>query len=614
MRNGLFRLTGLLLASTCGWACSDSSATPQDTDNNLTGWHAGWKAYQAEHLKAEQAYVDGNAEQRAAFDSTAVGFTGFPYVIFQLLGELGFDAELTGLWGRIGLLPDGLAPESVPKTDPKLPLGLGYSTVKNPRTGLRSSNLSCGTCHIGKVDLGDGHFRYLYGAPNTQINVTDYLGTINAVADAFGADPEGYGQKIADLIKTKQASDFYPETVGDFDEEKQILSDPAGVATLLGLIVRSIKFNTQLRETTVNREGGAYKAHGLDFDAVTRGNSDAFGLTTMLFMSSDYAQLVFDPEKALAWPGTDAGISAAIQGYLQARSTAPALPVNYMPENSSATDIMSVWRQADQKVTHWSGDMKAGIFASAAGSYAVTGGSIAAMDHPAVARSYAFIEALPAPVYPFDVDVARATRGEALFQKACASCHEADKVDVMDAGTDMSRSNAFNDFTLLRFDADLSVSSCFSDPACKLDTTALADFAGRYTCSGETCEMQTPVTTRNALVDNRGKGYKSTILDGIWARAPYLHNGSVPTLYHLLRPAKRPGKFCQGRADYDQAMVGFGWDLKGDGCPANSLVYTVVNAADAARVGYIKSNLGHTYGEDLTDDEVEDLLAFLKTL
>ena len=54
-------------------------------------------------------------------------------------------------------------------------------------------------------------------------------------------------------------------------------------------------------------------------------------------------------------------------------------------------------------------------------------------------------------------------------------------------------------------------------------------------------------------------GYKADMLHGIWAQAPYLHNGSVPTLGQLLCPATRPPRFLRGNLYYDEALVGFEW-------------------------------------------------------
>ena len=54
-------------------------------------------------------------------------------------------------------------------------------------------------------------------------------------------------------------------------------------------------------------------------------------------------------------------------------------------------------------------------------------------------------------------------------------------------------------------------------------------------------------------------GSQADLLHGAWARAPYLHNGSVPTLMHMLCPQTRPTVFNRGDIYYDQDMVGFEW-------------------------------------------------------
>ena len=116
--------------------------------------------------------------------------------------------------------------------------------------------------------------------------------------------------------------------------------------------------------------------------------------------------------------------------------------------------------------------------------------------------------------------------------------------------------------------------------------------------------------------------YKGRSLNGIWATAPYLHNGSVPTLYDLLLPKKRaddpadgeyrPDSFMVGSREFDPVKVGFrsegyeGFEFK------------------AFRVGDMNS--GHEYGAGrtpqmdgtqlpaLTSDQRWDLLEYIKTL
>lgn len=86
--------------------------------------------------------------------------------------------------------------------------------------------------------------------------------------------------------------------------------------------------------------------------------------------------------------------------------------------------------------------------------------------------------------------------------------------------------------------------------------------------------------------------YKARPLDGIWATAPYLHNGSVPTLYHLLLPAKdRPKRFWLGSREYDPKAVGYVWAAKPEG---RAFDYVAVGANGKAVDG--NSNAGHEYG------------------
>lgn len=99
--------------------------------------------------------------------------------------------------------------------------------------------------------------------------------------------------------------------------------------------------------------------------------------------------------------------------------------------------------------------------------------------------------------------------------------------------------------------------------------------------------------------------YKARPLEGIWATAPYLHNGSVPTLYDLLLPVeKRPETFLTGTRVYDPQKAGF---VTASGAAGNSFTFDVRRAGN--------SNKGHVYGVGrLTETERLQLLEYLKTL
>ena len=102
--------------------------------------------------------------------------------------------------------------------------------------------------------------------------------------------------------------------------------------------------------------------------------------------------------------------------------------------------------------------------------------------------------------------------------------------------------------------------------------------------------------------------YKAGPLNGIWATAPYLHNGSVPTLMDLLLPAvQRPTTFSVGGIEFDPVRVGFK-SGPGDG----PFVFNV-KAADGTLIPG-NSNAGHEYGTGLTSDERAALLEYLKSL
>jgi len=126
-------------------------------------------------------------------------------------------------------------------------------------------------------------------------------------------------------------------------------------------------------------------------------------------------------------------------------------------------------------------------------------------------------------------------------------------------------------------------------------------------------------------------GYKAGMLHGIWARAPYLHNGSVPTLMHMLCPQTRPTVFNRGDVYYDQDMVGFEWVVT----PKQRYSQHDVMQVKKYYTGdFGRANHGHTFGSGLCPDtsdldairdreeitkriaasEVGSLLEYLKTL
>jgi hypothetical protein len=206
---------------------------------------------------------------------------------------------------------------------------------------------------------------------------------------------------------------------------------------------------------------------------------------------------------------------------------------------------------------------------------------------------HAFVLGVKSPGYPFTVDGKSAARGEVLFRENCARCH----------GTYGKEWTYPNKVVPLK---DLGTDPVLAE--------ALA--------AREVEEFNSSWLSREVGPDgkpyqlNARRGYQAPPLDGVWATAPYFHNASVPTLYHVLNSSARPKAFTRSygtaEADYDPVRVGVKFSPV-DRPPDPKLPYAERrDVYDTTRRG--QGNGGHTYGDDLTEAERADLIEYLKTL
>ena len=199
----------------------------------------------------------------------------------------------------------------------------------------------------------------------------------------------------------------------------------------------------------------------------------------------------------------------------------------------------------------------------------------------------AYLRSLTPPKYPFSVDTARAERGRAVFEKTCSKCHGA-------YGADESYPNVV-----------VPLEKIGTDPA---------------RAKGLTPRMVAHYNSTWLGAEHPGTeevvGYQAPPLDGVWATAPYLHNGSVPTVYHLLNSSERPDRFRRppttGFEHYDTERLGWRFEKVEAGADAKLPRTEAIEIFDASRYGL--SNRGHTFGDRLTDDERRDVIEYLKTL
>ena len=247
-----------------------------------------------------------------------------------------------------------------------------------------------------------------------------------------------------------------------------------------------------------------------------------------------------------------------------------------LDETIGNSDMMSIWnmKSRDGMALHWDGlstSLRDVVISSALGD----GATPRSIDVASLDRIEEWILSRPAPAYPFPIDDRLAALGEPIFTRMCAECHApggkrtGTVVPVGEIGTDRHRLDMWTREAGETYNA-------FGD--------------------GYPWDM-----TRF----RKTNGYVAVPLDGLWLRAPYLHNGSVPYLGEILeRPENRTPVFYRGYDVYDPARVGF-----------------VASGPEAERAGSRydirqpgNSNAGHIYGTDLSADDKRALIEYLKTL
>ena len=192
------------------------------------------------------------------------------------------------------------------------------------------------------------------------------------------------------------------------------------------------------------------------------------------------------------------------------------------------------------------------------------------------------MKTIEAPKYPFSTDANLVAAGKKVFENNCAKCH----------GTYGSTS------TYPNYLIDLQ--------SIKTDAT-LANLYKTYPEYNTWYNKSWFNKGKYAAQLNPQNGYIAPPLDGVWATAPYLHNGSVPNIEDLLNSAQRPAVWRYTKtdnSDYDEAKMG--WKYTAPTKKADLQTY------DTSLLGY--SNSGHYYGDSLTNEERKAVLEYLKTL
>jgi len=203
---------------------------------------------------------------------------------------------------------------------------------------------------------------------------------------------------------------------------------------------------------------------------------------------------------------------------------------------------------------------------------------------PNFVHIYQYIEELESPKYPYAIDTVLADRGKGLFEKTCTECHGTyghggefpnHVVSIDEIGTDDRR---FRAIYKERREAG---------------NKGWLQYDGEHPLDVETI------------------GYLAQPLTGIWASAPYFHNGSVPTLWHVMNPTQRPKVWHRTEDGYDQQKVGLEVEIF-DTVPSSLSSRQRRRYYDTTHVG--NGAGGHTFPEVLSADEKLAVIEYLKTL
>lgn len=198
---------------------------------------------------------------------------------------------------------------------------------------------------------------------------------------------------------------------------------------------------------------------------------------------------------------------------------------------------------------------------------------------------YAWLESLEAPKYPFAIDQTLAKRGEVVFNQNCAECH----------GTYGPQGNYPNKI--------VSIEELGTDPVRLGALSPQHREAYGQSWFGHFGE-------RDVVADPGG--YVAPPLDGIWASGPYFHNGSVPTLWHVLHSGERPKVWSRSEDGYDRQRVGLEISELSEVPKGLKSGAQRRQFFDTSRNG--KSAAGHTFPDALDEAEKSAVLEYLKTL
>ncbi len=471
-----------------------------------------------------------------------MGTEVFPEPVLRAFIKVYPDLFPTSDLSHLGLIPD---PEF------GWPVGFSRKTAVKHLGNLPAVGINCASCHVSQITSIDHHAPIRILGTTSDFDVEAFFGSILA-ATFKTTDPAQMKKFLAVYVDAKPA---VFDAAWARQEEKIVATmknDPLGAKEIAPGELHIIPA-ADLQPPFDRNTDLASRAH-----AILR-----------LFHNIRAVLHVPDQPPEKLPPASGPGRNDAF-GLLSAA-------LLNSPQSYAPIKFGLVWNVEKRPWVHWDANTRSPIarnLLASLGLGAPLYGHRADLNFVDVKRQTDLTEKIRPPRYPFAIDEQAAKGGERLFATNCASCHTGPENDqrlhvVTEVGTDPLRANLFNQ--------------------------RQADGFNRFLA---TLELKGYEPSKEPGVRTTGKYFAPT-LNGVWARSPYLHNGSVRTISDLLTaPNERPKSFHRGSQRFDPAVMGF--------TDEGAYVFDTTTAGN--------SNSGHDYGTNLSPAEKTELIEYLKTL
>lgn len=508
-------------------------------------------------------------QTRQALSFTSFGSRIIPYDWFMALEQIDNtkpfrDPAHMAALGFIVSPPDKFNPDG-------LPIGVVRDIDKKNGDYV---GFTCAACHTGQVSINGQRIRIDGGQA-----LIDYSGFEQALINALAAT----------LNDAEKFSRFYTQV----DAARSIRAVVSASLTTQALQVLMQKRLEQLQQRFVNNKTDVPYGHG---------RLDAFGqiFNAIAVEAINMPENIHAPNAPTSYPVLwDASHLDIVQWNASAGNKEPG------PLFQNAITALAVYGTVSvpkNKLTYQSSIRISNLGDIQKGYYQLT-----------------------APQWPIEVagklDANKITAGKKLYDQHCVQCHSivdsSDKKRKLNAvltpytevGTDPLMAENFinhkvksgsleGNKTMVLFGDKLPAETSPLDLVTHTATGALLNQPWQTIkalfkefCSNNIAPEQTVFNS-----------YKARPINGIWASAPYLHNGSVPSIYDLLLPAaQRPTTFYVGNIELDRVKVGYVYSE----APTGSFFDTRLRG---------NSNVGHEYGTQLNDGERWALIEYVKSL